>query len=152
MSQESDLSDCGACERDSECRCRSKIPCSAGFQQLETKSINIPSAHEGLGAFSNGFICQQTQCSGSEVCQLETGSICSGNRCSSPAMGEKEPICISPLLTDSLVSWECGEGQRSNATGDHNTNMADSAMVCNSVRNVIGGTNFDSSSIRPVKG
>ena len=151
LSQESDLSDCRACERDSECRCRSKIPRSARFQRLETKSINFPSAHEGLGAFSDGFVCQQTQCSGSEVCQLETGSICSGNRCFSPAMGEGEPICISPLLADSTVSCESGEGQRSNATGDHNTNVADSAMVCNSVRDVSGGTDFDSSSIRPVK-
>ena len=49
------------------------------------------------------------------------------------------------------MSCESGEGQRSNATGYHNTNVADSAMVCNSVRDVSGGTDFDSSSIRPVK-
>ena len=64
--------------------------------------------------------------------------------------GEGEPLCISPLLADSTVSCESGEGQRSNATRDHNINVADSTMVCNSVRNVSGGTNFDSSSIRPI--
>ena len=64
---------------------------------------------------------------------------------------ENQYVFPPPLLTDSTVSCESGEGQRSNATGDSNTNVADSAMVCNPVRNVSGGTNFDSSSIRPVK-
>ena len=96
-----------------KCQSRPGIQNITGFQQLETRPLDVSITSGEMGALGDRSLCIPADTSAPKVCQLETRSLSSAFRCIFNELERHSGVCLSPLCSDRALSTagkdtECG--------------------------------------------
>ena len=112
------------------------------FEQLETESQIFLNIGPVMGPPNNRSFCRSHDFTTSELCELVPRPLCSGNRCLSDSLVEREGLLLSPVFTDLPLSGKDKEGPGNN--GSDSTNLACTGMVPSPVGDVLQASHFAS--------
>ena len=104
---------CSTSTRTFKCQSRPGIQNVAGFQRLETRSLDVSITSGEMGALGDRSVCIPADTPAPKVCQLETRSFSSAFRCIFNELERHSGVCLSPLCSDRALSTtgkdtECG--------------------------------------------
>ena len=125
-----------------ESRSRLAVETLQRFEQLETESQSFSNIGPVMGPPNNRSLCGSHEFTTSELCELVPRPLCSGNRCLSDSLVEREGLLLSPIFTDLPLSGKDKEGPGNN--GSDSTNLACTGMVPSPVGDVLQASHFTS--------
>ena len=126
--------------RGSEYRSRLPIEGIPRQQQLETETLGGGPNREHFETVLCGSVHGPSEHAKTGLCELETRPTCNDGRCIQPVMEQSETICVSTILPDREVPGEDSKG--SGHIGVDNTDMADTNVIPEIIRNGSGGSNI----------
>ena len=97
-----------------------------GCEQLETESQSFSYIRPVMGPPNNRSLGGSHEYTTSELCELVPRPLCSGNRCLSDSLVEREGLLLSPFFTYLPLSGKDKEGP---GNGSDYTNLACTGMV-----------------------
>ena len=106
-----------------------------GCEQLETESQSFSYIRPVMGPPNNRSLCKLHEYTTSELCELVPRPLCSGNRCLSDSLVEREGLLLFPIFTNLPLSGKDKEGPGN--IGSDSTNLACTGMVPSPVGNVL---------------
>ena len=124
---ERDHSYCRALSRGEEHSSRQSVPGVQRFQQLEAQRKDIQNNPGEMGPIRHRSICGPLEQPTGEICQLETRSPCTADRCFSDELVRGERICVPSILSDQQVFGKSQNGTSHHGIGD--PSMAGTSMV-----------------------
>ena len=125
-----------------ESRSRLAVETLQRFEQLETESQSFSNIGPVMGPPNNRSLCGSHEFTTSELCELVRRPLCSGNRCLSDSLVEREGLLLSSIFTDLQLSGKDNEGPGNN--GSDSTNLACTGMVPSPVGDVLQASHFTS--------
>ena len=93
---------------------RSRISASGNLHRMDAEQSSLSLDAADPRPLPDGLVCDQAESSTGQLCQLEAGPLCTGNRCVSAELERPGRLCISPLWSDREVPTEDQAG-----TGHH---------------------------------
>ena len=120
--EEGNFPDSRILARGFESRSRLAVKTFQGCEQLETESQSFSYIRPVMGPPHNRSLCGSHEHTTSELYELVPRPLCSGNRCLSDSLVEREGLLLSPIFTDLPLSGKDKEGPGNN--GSDSANLA----------------------------
>ena len=133
--EEGNFPDSRILARGYESRSRLAVKTFQGCEQLETESQSFSYIRPVMGPPNNRSLCGSHEHTTSELCELVPRPLCSGNRCLSDSLVEREGLLLSPIFTDLPLSGKDKEGPGNN--GSDSANLACTGMVSSPAGDVL---------------
>ena len=133
---------CGTPSGGSESRSGCSVKDLQGQQQLAVESNSVPISESIVGTDGDGPFCRPIECTVTEIRKLETRSKCLEGGLISDRLDSGTDVCFPPVLPNKQSTSQGKSGSSRNDLG--NTDMADEALVCQTVDNDSRSSNIAS--------
>ena len=117
-------------------------------QRLAVKEVCVPAAEQSMGAFQAGSVRKSPQHTARTLCQLVSGSVCSGDGCFPAVVKGGGNVSVPTICHDSTVFNENSTGE--GISSSDSTPVADPAVVPKSAVSVVRQPDSSSPIQRPV--